>query len=53
MAQFETGKSKLMKGSLLYFWEELKTLNRTKFRALSNIISGYFKMRFLENKSKR
>lgn len=53
MAQYQSGKSRLVRGSLLYLWEEMKTFNKTKLKALSNIISGYFRMRFLENKSKR
>ncbi|MFP5384507.1 MAG: hypothetical protein ACLGHN_00410 [Bacteriovoracia bacterium] len=48
--RIESGKSRLVKGSLLYLWEELKTLNRTKFRALARIISGYFRMKLDQRK---
>lgn len=46
----ESGKSRLIKGALLYAWEELKTLNWTKIRALSTILSGYFKMKYRDQK---
>jgi hypothetical protein len=42
----ETGKSRLLKGSLSYFWEELKTLNRAKLRALWKILSGYVRLKW-------
>lgn len=42
----ESGKVRVIKGSLLYFWEELKTLNMRKLKALFRIISGYLKMKF-------
>lgn len=44
----ESGRANVIKGSLLYLWEEMKTMNRTKFRALSTILSGYFRMKFRE-----
>ena len=44
----ESGKSRLIKGSLLYAWEEAKTLNMNKFKALYRIGTGYIKMRFAE-----
>lgn len=42
----ESGKSRLIKGSLLYLWEELKTMNMTKFKALYRIGTGYIRMKF-------
>jgi hypothetical protein len=51
MAQVnESGKSRLIKGSLLYLWEEIKTLNRMKVKALARIISGYIKMKYRDQK---
>lgn len=41
----ESGKSRLIKGSLLYLWEELKTMNVTKFKALYRIGTGYLRMK--------
>ncbi len=46
----ESGKSRLIKGTLLYLWEELKTLNRMKIRALTRMISGYLKMKYRDQK---
>jgi hypothetical protein len=46
----ESGKSKLIKGSLLYLWEDIKTLNRVKLRALYKIMTGYLIMRFRDQK---
>lgn len=46
----ESGKVRLIKGSLLYAWEELKTMNMVKFRALGRIISGYIGMKFAGKK---
>lgn len=43
--KIESGKARLITGSLLYLWEEIKTMNRTKLRALSRIVSGYFKLK--------
>lgn len=51
--KIESGKARLIKGSLLYAWEELKTLNFTKMRALGRILSGYIRMRFLDKKDSR
>ena len=42
----ESGKSRLIKGALFYLWEEMKTLNRAKFKAMSRMLSGYLKMKF-------
>ena len=51
MAQVnESGKSRLIKGSLLYLWEEIKTMNRMKLKALARIISGYIKMKYRDQK---
>lgn len=49
----ESGKANVIKGSLLYLWEEMKTMNRTKFRALSTIFIGYFKMKFREERPEK
>lgn len=48
--KIESGKARLIKGSLLYLWEEIKTMNMTKLKALSRILSGYFKMKFYKNR---
>jgi hypothetical protein len=48
--RLESGKSRLIKGSLLYAWEELKTMNMVKFRALGRILSGYLRMKFADKK---
>lgn len=48
--QIESGKSRLIKGTLLYLWEEVKTLNRMKIKALTKIISGYIKMKYRDQK---
>jgi hypothetical protein len=42
----ESGKVRLIKGSLLYFWEEVKTMNMRKLKALFRIFSGYLRMKF-------
>lgn len=44
--EIESGKVRLIKGSLLYFWEEIKTMNLRKLKALFRILSGYLKMKF-------
>lgn len=44
----ESGKARLIKGGLLYFWEEMKTMNVTKFKALYRIGTGYLKMRIAD-----
>ncbi|WP_408096277.1 hypothetical protein ACJVC5_14655 [Peredibacter sp. HCB2-198] len=41
----ESGKSRMIKGSLLYLWEEMKTMNMTKFKALYRIGTGYLRMK--------
>lgn len=41
----KSGKSLFIQGSLLYLWEEIKTMNSTKFRALKNILIGYVRMK--------
>jgi len=48
--KLESGKTRLIKGSLLYAWEELKTMNMVKFRALGRILSGYLRMKFSDKK---
>lgn len=49
----ESGKSRMIKGSLLYAWEELKTMNMTKFKALYRIGTGYVKMKLFGPRKKR
>lgn len=44
----ESGKARLIKGSLLYAWEEMKTLNMKKFKALYRIGTGYLRMRIAQ-----
>lgn len=41
MKKIQTGKPLLIKGALRYFWEELKTMNRKKVKALISMIRGY------------
>ena len=48
--RMESGKSRLVKGSLLYLWEEVKTLNRAKIKALMRILSGYIRMKLDQKK---
>lgn len=50
---YETGRSKLIKGSMLYLWEEVKTINRRKIKALSRIVTGFIKMKFKDQKIAR
>jgi hypothetical protein len=47
----ESGKSALIKGSLQYAWEEMKTLNSGKLKALAKIAKGYFKMKMTDHKT--
>ena len=49
----ESGKARLIKGSLLYLWEEMKTMNMTKFKALYRIGTGYIKMKLFAPKPKQ
>lgn len=46
----ESGKVTLVKGSLAFMWEELKTLNFKKLRAMSKILVGYVRMRYFGTK---
>lgn len=48
--KIESGKARLIKGSLLFLWEELKTMNRMKIRAIFRILSGYLGMKIQKNK---
>lgn len=52
MSKVESGKSRLVKGTLLYLWEEIKTMNRVKFRALKTILSGYIRMKYRDKRIK-
>jgi hypothetical protein len=40
-----SGKTTLIQGALRFLWEELKTLNRMKFRSLARMGRGYWKMK--------
>lgn len=51
--KLESGKARLIKGSLLYAWEEMKTMNMVKVRALGRILSGYLRMKFSDKKTTR
>lgn len=50
---YQSGRSRIIKGALLYLWEEIKTMNRTKFRALSVILTGYIRMKFRDQKNRK
>ena len=50
LRKLESGKLTLLKGSMNYAWEELKTLNTKKVQALATIMKGYFKMKFKDKK---
>lgn len=52
MNKNETGKMRVIKASLLYLWEEIKTMNLTKLKALTRILTGYIKMKFLDHPQK-
>lgn len=41
----QSGKSRLIKGSMLYLWEEIKTLNRVKLKAAWGMLSGYLEIK--------
>lgn len=41
----ESGKSRMIKGSLRYLWEEVKTMNVSKFKAIYHIGTGYLRMK--------
>lgn len=49
----ESGSMTLFKGALSYLWEEIKTMNRKKMRAMSKMAVGYFRMRFGRRKESR
>ncbi len=44
--QKQSGKARLIKGSLKYLWEEVKTLNPKKLHAIGSMVGGYFSMKF-------
>lgn len=46
----KSGKSRLIQGGLVYLWEELKTMNWIKFKALYRILSGYLIMRYRDSR---
>ncbi len=46
----ESGKKQFIKGSLIYLWEELKTLNRRKLQALVKILKGFLRMKWQKHK---
>lgn len=41
----KSGKAKLIKGSATYLWEEMKTMNKRKLKAMGEMASGYISMR--------
>lgn len=45
MKKNDSGKKRFIKGTVLYLWEELKTMNQAKIHALKAIITGYLKMK--------
>lgn len=49
----ESGRSRLIKGSLLYLWEEVKTMNLAKFKALYRMGTGYVRMKLIGPKKKK
>lgn len=48
----ESGKKRMVKGMFRYFWEELKTLNHAKIKSLSQIASGYIRMKYIKTPKK-
>jgi len=46
----QSGKSLVIQGSIVYFWEELKTLSWSKLSALTRILRGLLKMKFHSKK---
>lgn len=46
----ESGKTQFIKGSLIYLWEELKTMNRKKLYALVRILKGALRMKWEKKK---
>lgn len=40
--QEKSGKSMVWKGATKYLWEEMKTLNTKKIKALTKMLGGYF-----------
>lgn len=46
----KTGKAQLIKGSIIYIWEEIKTLNKTKLKALKIMFAGYIQMKLIDRK---
>lgn len=47
----KSGKAKLIKGSAKYLWEEMKTMNKRKFKAMGEMASGYLSMKMNRKKS--
>lgn len=45
-----SGKIRLIRGALLYLWEEIKTMNMVKFKALCIMLNGYFRLKFTDQK---
>lgn len=48
----KSGKAKLIKGSATYLWEEMKTMNKRKFKAMGEMASGYLSMKLSSGKKK-
>lgn len=48
----KSGKAKLIKGSATYLWEEMKTMNKRKLKAMGEMASGYISMKLSGGKKK-
>lgn len=48
----DSDRSKLLKGTARYAWEEIKTMNRHKAKALGSMLSGYIGMKLNKKKTK-
>lgn len=49
----DSGKKELMKGTMHYLWEEAKTMNRSKARAMKSMLKGYIKMKLEKKEPKK
>lgn len=48
-----SGKVDFLRGTFKFLWEELKTMNMPKIKALSKMTKGYFKIKRAETKTKK
>lgn len=53
MPKIKSGKSKFISGIARYTLEELKTMNRSKLKAINNILTGYAQIKINKNKRKK